>query len=141
MTRRSILKAIAAVLSAFWAVVIVFPVFRYLQRPKDDTPEVTEVEVGPESEIAPGKSKTFKYGKKPGLLVRDDKGDFHAFEAVCSHLACTVQHRPQKKDIYCACHSGVYDLGGGNVSGPPPKPLTRLNVAVNAEGNVVVSKA
>ncbi len=141
MSRRSILKALAALLSAFWTVIIVFPIFRYLQRPKDDAPQISEVEVGPESDILPGSSKTFKYGKKPGLLIRDDKGELHAFEAVCSHLACTVQHRPKKGDIYCACHSGVYDLAGGNVSGPPPKPLTPLKVAVNENGLVVVSKA
>jgi cytochrome b6-f complex iron-sulfur subunit len=52
-----------------------------------------------------------------------------------------VQYEPQANRIHCACHGGVYDARtGANVSGPPPKPLTRFKVAVN-DGGVEVSSA
>ena len=62
-----------------------------------------------------------------------------AFSAVCTHLNCTVQYRPDLSQIWCACHNGHFDLNGKNVEGPPPRPLEAF--AVNARGNqIVVSK-
>ena len=55
---------------------------------------------------------------KPGIIVRDQAGEFHAFSAICTHLGCTVQYRPDNADIWCACHNGHYDVTGRNVSGP-----------------------
>jgi len=44
-----------------------------------------------------------------------------------------VQYRSDRPDIWCACHDGVYDVNGVNISGPPPRPLTKLNVYVRGE--------
>ena len=68
-------------------------------------------------------------------------GELHAFTAICTHLACTVQYREEKQDIWCACHNGIYDLNGKNVSGPPPRPLDPYKVQVAADGKILVSKA
>ena len=63
-----------------------------------------------------------------------------AFSAVCTHLDCIVQYRPEMKGIWCACHNGQYDLNGQNTGGPPPRPLEEY--AVNLRGDeVIVSKA
>jgi cytochrome b6-f complex iron-sulfur subunit len=35
--------------------------------------------------------------------------------------------------IWCACHNGVYDLSGKNVSGPPPRPLEAYDVHVRGD--------
>ena len=64
----------------------------------------------------------FNFGGKPCLLILVD-GEPRAFDAVCTHLQCTVEYRPAQKDIFCNCHNGVYDLNGRNVAGPPPRPL------------------
>ena len=64
----------------------------------------------------------FNFGGKPCLLILVD-GQPRAFDAVCTHLQCTVEYRPAQKDIFCNCHNGVYDLNGRNVAGPPPRPL------------------
>ena len=53
-----------------------------------------------------------------------------AFNAVCTHLQCTVEFRPAKADIFCNCHNGVYNLNGRNVSGPPPRPLEEYKVTL-----------
>ena len=62
------------------------------------------------------------------LLIRMDSGELRAFTAVCSHLNCTVQFDGANERIWCACHQGVFDLDGKNVSGPPPRPLTKYYV-------------
>ena len=69
--------------------------------------------------------------------------DVHAFDAICTHLACTVEHRADKGDLFCNCHSGVFDLNGRNVSGPPPRPLTAYKVILRGEPGaeeIVVSR-
>ena len=66
------------------------------------------------------------------------EGEYKAFSAVCTHLSCTVQYRPDLGHIWCACHNGHYDLAGKNVAGPPPRPLTEYPVTLSGE-NVIVS--
>jgi len=141
MDRRNFLKVLAGSLMALWSMVLVYPVFRYLKRPPEEVAEVSEVVVAEKDELSPGQSKTFKFGEKPGLLVRKASGEYLAFDATCTHLACIVQHRPEKKDIFCACHGGIYGEDGTNVSGPPPKPLRPLKVVTADSGQVIVRKA
>jgi len=64
-------------------------------------------------------------------------GNFKAFSATCTHLDCTVQFKNDTQQIWCACHNGLYDLEGRNISGPPPRPLTKYGVRT-IRGNVVV---
>ena len=92
------------------------------------------------SEMERNSGRIFRFGSKPGILVRTAGGDLRAFTAVCTHLACTVQYRPDLEHIWCACHNGHFDLTGRNIAGPPPRPLEAY--VVNVKGDeVTVSKA
>lgn len=53
-----------------------------------------------------------------------------ALLSTCSHLGCTVAWNAEEGQFQCPCHGGVYDASGAVVSGPPPRPLTRLEVKV-----------
>jgi cytochrome b6-f complex iron-sulfur subunit len=139
--RRNFLKILAGGLSALWVAAIAYPVLRYLKRPAVDEAEVTSVVVAQKGDLKPGESKTFKFGNRPGLLICKADNQYVAMDATCTHLACIAQHRPAQKDIYCACHGGVYTLDGANASGPPPRPLAQLKVDVAANGQVTVKKA
>jgi cytochrome b6-f complex iron-sulfur subunit len=75
----------------------------------------------------------FNFGGKPCLVIRTPDGAIKAFDAVCTHLECTVEFREAKGDIFCNCHNGVYDLNGRNVSGPPPRPLESYKVTLRGE--------
>jgi cytochrome b6-f complex iron-sulfur subunit len=88
------------------------------------------------SEIPANAGKIFKFGNKPGILVHTAGGEFKAFSAVCTHLECIVQYRPETKQIWCACHNGQYNLSGQNIGGPPPRPLEEFKV--NTRGDDVV---
>src|SRR5690606_20240048 len=124
-----------------WGIAILYPVGSYLKKPEDpQEAQAAEVNVGNISDIPPGQSKTFRFGKQPALLIRDKDGNFRAFDATCSHLGCTVQHRRDRGDIFSACHEGIYDLSGKNVAGPPPRPLNTYQVAVR-NNQIFVSKA
>jgi len=116
-----------------------YPVIRFLDPPKIAEASVNEVEAGKVRDLKPNSGKIVKFGNKPALLVRLDETEFRAFSAVCTHLNCTVQFQDARKEIWCACHNGVYDLHGRVVSGPPPKPLDELAVKIRGE-DIVLSR-
>lgn len=121
------------------AVSFVYPVLRFVMPPRlAESMEVTVVaaKVG---EVPPNSGKIFKFGNRPALLLHTPAGELKAFDAICTHLTCTVQYRPDYGHVWCACHNGHYDISGKNISGPPPRPLDRLTVAVRGD-DIVVSR-
>ncbi len=118
---------------------ILYPVFRFMVPPKVVESSASSVVAAKVAEIKPNQGKIFKFGSKPGLLVQTSEGEYRAFNAICTHLDCTVQYRQDEKLIWCACHNGRYDLTGRNISGPPPRPLEEFKVNVRAD-EIIVSR-
>lgn len=122
-----------------WFGAVFFPVFRYLIPPKDSAPVQTSVIAAEVGELKLNSGKIFEFGRKPGILINTPEGELRAFTAICTHLDCTVQYRPDFEHIWCACHNGHYDLQGKNIAGPPPRPLEVFDVHIR-DGKVHVSK-
>ncbi len=121
-------------------IAIVYPVSRYLVPPpvQESTAGTVTLSINPAS-VKPNSGQVFRFGNQPGLLLRTPGGELRAFSALCTHLGCTVQYRPDLIQIWCACHNGHYDLNGKNIAGPPPRPLTEYTVNVRGD-QVVVSR-
>jgi Rieske Fe-S protein len=119
---------------------VLYPVARYVSPPEVPEAQTSRVSAGSEGELRPGEAKIFRFGARPGLLIRAADGSYRAFEATCTHLNCTVQYRDDLEQIWCACHNGFYDLSGRVVSGPPPRPLAEYQVNV-ASGEIIVSRS
>ncbi len=119
---------------------VLYPIGRYLIPPEvgESTAATVKLSIKP-GEVKPNSGVIFKFGSRPGILIRTPAGELRAFSAVCTHLHCTVQYRPDLTQIWCACHNGHYDLNGKNVSGPPPQPLDAFTVNVRGD-QVVVTK-
>ena len=118
-----------------------YPAIRYIIPPPVAESTSRSVVAAQSNELKNNTGKIFKFGSKPALLVRTAEGDFKAFSAVCTHLNCTVQYREDLRQIWCACHNGLYDLAGRNVSGPPPRPLEVFEVHVQGEEIIVTRNA
>jgi cytochrome b6-f complex iron-sulfur subunit len=115
-----------------------YPVLRYIVPPVSSEPSLSEIELDVKaSDILPNSGRIVPFSGKPVILFRTAAGELKALTATCTHLACTVQYRGDRSDIWCACHNGVYDANGTNISGPPPKPLTKLDVAVRGDKVVI----
>jgi cytochrome b6-f complex iron-sulfur subunit len=122
-------------------VAVLYPLSRYLVPPEvgESTAGTVTVSIKP-ADVKPNTGQIFKFGSRPAILVRTPAGELKAFSAVCTHLNCTVQYRPDLSHIWCACHNGHYDLNGKNIQGPPPRPLDAFTV--NPRGDqIVVSKS
>ena len=119
-----------------------YPVARYLIPPEVAESAVNRVVVPFRvDDIAANTGRIFRFGSRPGILVKTPGGELRAFSARCTHLDCTVQYRDDVKHIWCACHNGHFDLNGRNIAGPPPTPLESFDVNVRGTQIVVSRKA
>ena len=118
-----------------------YPVLKFIMPPEVAEAAVNEVTAGKVTDLSPNSGRIFKFGNRPGLLIRTETGEWHAVSAVCTHLACSVQYQPETKQIWCACHNGFYDLRGNVTSGHPPRPLEEFIVHVRADEVVISKKA
>ncbi len=119
---------------------IVYPIIRFISPPQVIESTESSVVAAKLSEVPINSGKIFKFGSKPGIIVRTQTGELKALSAVCTHLECIVQYRSDTKQIWCACHNGQYNLSGKNVGGPPPRPLEEFKVNVRGD-DIVVSKS
>ena len=122
-----------------WVGSTLYPILSYLKPPEVPESDVNSIKAGLASEFPMNSGKILKFGRKPVLVIKTDIGKFIAFAGTCTHLDCIVQYRQDTKQIWCACHNGVYDLKGRNVSGPPPKPLDEFSVNV-VNDDIIVTK-
>ena len=118
---------------------VLYPVGRYISPPDVPEAQTSRVVAARDGELKPNEGKIFRFGNRPGVLVRAGDGRYAAFSATCTHLNCTVQYRGDLQQLWCACHNGMFDLNGQNISGPPPTPLEKYEVHVT-DGDVVVSR-
>lgn len=74
--------------------------------------------------------------KKPAVVLTRRGAEVHAFSAVCPHQGCLVE-TVTAKSIDCPCHGSHFDPVTGDVlSGPAPRGLPPVTVAVR-NGEVV----
>ena len=117
---------------------VVYPVVRYIIPPELAESAVNSVQLAFTADEVPSNTgRIFKFGSRPGLLVKTPGGELRAYSARCTHLDCTVQYREDLEHIWCACHNGHYDLNGKNIAGPPPEPLQAYDVNVRGDQIVV----
>ena len=119
---------------------IFYPILKFVLPPETGELDADTAVAARADELARNTGKIFRFGSRPALLVRLHDGTYRSFSATCTHLNCTVQFRAQEQDIWCACHNGIYDLRGRNVSGPPPRPLEDYDVHVRGEEIVVTRR-
>ncbi len=143
LKRRSFLDSLLGIGFVSTAISVLYPVWRYMIPPASAEPATDSVVAGKAADFKPNSGAVRKFGSKPAIVIRTAEGDFRAFSAVCTHLECTVQYKPDTSQIWCACHNGLYDLSGGVVSGPPPRPLEAFAVNLRGEPGeeeVVISR-
>ena len=141
--RRTFLDSLLGIGFVSTALSVLYPVLRFVIPPANAEPATDSIIAGKISEFKNNSGVLVKFGTKPAILVRTSDGNFKAFTAVCTHLECTVQYKPETSQIWCACHNGLYDLAGNVVSGPPPRPLEAFTVNLRGEPGqegVVISR-
>ena len=120
---------------------ILVPIVNFIIPPKVQEAVQNSVVAAQVGELSLNSGKIFRFGSKPGILIRTQRDEYIAFSAICTHLACTVQYRSDFKHVWCACRNGHFDLTGKNIDGPPPRPLEAYQVDIRDQDIVVSRRA
>ncbi len=72
-------------------------------------------------------------------IVRTAEG-FYAVSAVCTHLGCITQWKPEAGQIACPCHGSKFKPDGTKVEGPAPRSLPHFSITLTADGELRVDK-
>ncbi|HYW66413.1 MAG TPA: Rieske (2Fe-2S) protein [Candidatus Dormibacteraeota bacterium] len=89
-------------------------------------------------DLYPPNSVTFLQDQQV-YIVRSPDG-FYAVSAVCTHLGCVTQWKPDANMIACPCHGSKFEPNGKKIEGPAPRPLPHFSVALTADGELLVDK-
>jgi menaquinol-cytochrome c reductase iron-sulfur subunit len=142
LSRRSFLKWAAAGLGALITGVLGGAGGGYFLSPLFRKSEEGWIDIGRAADFHPGSPTKVEYveRKRDAWIVTEHRSsawvltsnghDFIVFDPRCTHLGCPYRWNADKKLFLCPCHSAVFDVDGGVVSGPPPRPLDRYPVKV-----------
>lgn len=89
-------------------------------------------------QVGVGETYLFRYpsADDPAVLLRVGERDVVAFSQKCTHLGCVVYYQADENRWHCPCHEGNFEARSGAViSGPPTRPLGRIDVEIR--GNAV----
>jgi cytochrome b6-f complex iron-sulfur subunit len=90
-------------------------------------------------DLFPVNSVTFLQDQQV-YIVRTAAG-FYAVSAVCTHLGCITQWKPEANQIACPCHGSKFQPDGKKIEGPAPAPLPHYAIALTADGELLVDKS
>ena len=142
LSRRRFLSRVSLALSGLAGAVVSVPILAYLLSPllqpsPDDWRDVGLVEnfnIGATVEVSYDDPTPLPWAGQTATtavwLRRTADRSFTAFGINCSHLGCPVNWRPDAELFLCPCHGGVYYADGTVAGGPPPRPLTQLQVRI-----------
>ena len=68
------------------------------------------------------------------------EGGFYAVSAVCTHLGCITQWKPDLNQIACPCHGSKFNPEGTKIEGPAPRPLPHFQISLTLDGELQVDK-
>jgi cytochrome b6-f complex iron-sulfur subunit len=93
-------------------------------------------------DLYPESSVTFLQDQQV-YIVRMPAG-FYAVSAVCTHLGCVTQWKPEADDgkgqIQCPCHGSKFKREGTKIEGPAPQPLPHFSISLTPDGQLLVDK-
>ena len=94
LSRRRFINWFLSTSAGAFMIAVLYPVSRYLIPPTvgESTAGTVTLPIKPD-DVKPNSGQIFKFGSKPGILVRTPAGELRAFSAICTHLNCTVQFR------------------------------------------------
>jgi glycine/D-amino acid oxidase-like deaminating enzyme/nitrite reductase/ring-hydroxylating ferredoxin subunit len=73
--------------------------------------------------LQPGTGKVVEVDGEMIAAYRDEKGNIHALNPVCTHAKCIVNWNSEEKSWDCPCHGARYDIDGAVLTGPATKAL------------------
>jgi menaquinol-cytochrome c reductase iron-sulfur subunit len=150
LSRRDFIKATAVFVGGSIGAVIGIPAIAYLISPSlRKNEEDAWIDLGALEGYPIGMPQLFEFTRTKVngwertamgygvFVVRPDEKSVRVFSNICTHLGCHVSWHPDVQHYISPCHDGHFDVLGGNISGPPPRPLDEFNTRIE-EGNLFI---
>ena len=99
----------------------------------------TRFAIGYPSDFNFGVSTRFQQSNR--IWVVRDSSSIYVIYANCTHLGCTPDWKETENKFKCPCHGSGFDIEGINFEGPAPRPLARVHLELDAEGQIVVDRS
>jgi cytochrome b6-f complex iron-sulfur subunit len=136
ISRRNFLNDVAAGALGIAGLGAMVVTYRYLSPNALFEPSTTFRAGNPD--LYPVNSVTFNQDQQV-YIVRTQEG-FYAVSAVCTHLGCITQWKPDANLIACPCHGSKFKGDGTKVEGPAPRSLPHFSITLTADGELLVDK-
>jgi Rieske Fe-S protein len=93
---------------------------------------------------------SWRDGELPSFLENGSQGNLSTSEIEeltqqlnvmsnhCAHLGCPVRWFPDREEMLCPCHGGIYDINGGLLAGPPPQDLFKYAFEIREDGGIYI---
>lgn len=78
--------------------------------------------------LATGEGKVVDYENKKIALYKDDEGNLHAVNPICTHMKCEVKWNSAERSWDCPCHGARYSCDGEVLTGPADKNLEQVSI-------------
>lgn len=79
-----------------------------------------------------------RFKQEHRFFVVREPARIYALFARCTHLGCTVNWFSNLRIFKCPCHGSEFHSDGKEFAGPAPRPLDRLKISLDTEGNLLV---
>lgn len=76
--------------------------------------------------LAPGAGKLLEVDGKKIAAYKDEQGNIHALNPVCTHAGCIVAWNAEERSWDCPCHGARYDIEGNVLTGPATRNLKTI---------------
>lgn len=71
------------------------------------------------------------------ILIRDDAGSLHAYNAVCPHASCSLRYDDANRLLVCPCHASMFEPRSGEVvQGPAFTPLVEIRLEQDKDDEI-----
>ena len=86
--------------------------------------------------LARGEGKVVTFQDRKMALYKDDNGNLHAINPICTHLKCSVAWNAAERSWDCPCHGARYDADGEVLTGPADRNLEHIEVRDLLDGQL-----
>ena len=85
------------------------------------------------AELAPGEAKVTKYDGEKLALYKDEHGELHAINPICTHMKCSVAWNNAEQSWDCPCHGSRFSFEGKVLTGPADHDLEKIEIKTLVE--------
>ncbi len=149
ISRRTFFSYVNVAIGGFITALLGVPLIGAAILPALKKTKAQEVSAGPitDFQIEQPKDVTLNVTTKDGWIqsqqprgawvVEHSQQDFTVFNGRCTHLGCSYNWFPDRKEFICPCHGSHFTITGKVVAGPAPRPLDTLESKIQ-QGDLIV---